>query len=237
MLSKNQLKRYAKLKQKKYRDLEGLFIAEGVKLVKDLIRRGVRADQLIKAIGSAEEGDYQLLPREEFKRLSSLDNPSGVLGVFQKPSIDEQEGTWIIALDGIRDPGNLGTILRCADWFGISRVICSLDTVDCYNPKTVQASMGSVASVSVDYCDLAGFLKASELPVYGTFMAGKALSEVELPEKGILVLGNEGQGIRENLMPVIDHQLKIGKHPNAKAESLNVAAAAAVFMWGLPIQK
>jgi len=234
MLSKNQLKRYAKLKQKKYRDAEGLFIAEGEKLVEDLLQRGAEAECLVTQQPIEATSNYVQVDENDFKRLSSLDNPSGTLGVFKKPLDDGRSHGWILALDGLRDPGNMGTILRCADWFGLSRVICSLDTVDCFNPKAVQASMGSVANIPVDYCDLPAYLKEQKLPVFGTFMDGEPVEDNPLPMEGILVLGNEGQGIREETSAVIDCKVKISKHPLAQAESLNVATAAAIFMAALP---
>ena len=237
MLSKNQLKRFAKLKQKKHRDAEGLFVAEGEKLVQDLIARGVQAEALVCVENADLPEAYWGVSAEEFKRLSSLDNPNGVLGVFHKPEIEARRQSWTLVLDGVRDPGNLGTILRCADWFGLNKVVCSMDTVDCYNPKTVQASMGSVASIRVEYCALSPYLDKERRPVYGTFMNGISLGSVELPAEGVLVMGNEGQGIRPEISTVITHPLKIDKHPSAQAESLNVATAAAIFMAVLPIRK
>lgn len=237
MLSKNQLKRYAKLKQKKFRDAEGLFIAEGEKLVEDLLKRGLVAESLVTQQEVESTSDYIQLNENDFKRLSSLDNPSGTLGIFKKPQHNRPSEGWILALDGLRDPGNMGTILRCADWFGVSRVVCSEDTVDCFNPKAVQASMGSVANIWVSYCDLHAFLQEQQRPVFGTFMEGEALEENPLPQEGILVLGNEGQGIRKETAAVIDQKVKISKHPLAQAESLNVATAAAVFMAALPTRK
>lgn len=237
MLSKNQLKRYAKLKQKKFRDAEGLFMAEGEKLVQDLISRGAKVESLVCVEGLPLPDSFLRASDEDFKRLSSLENPSGVLGVFQKPKMEARSDSWLLALDGIRDPGNLGTILRCADWFGLSQVICSLDTVDCYNPKAVQASMGSLASILVEYCELPPFLEGQTRPVYGTFMNGVSLNSVELPSAGVLVMGNEGQGIRPEVEAVVSYPLRIDKHPKAQAESLNVAMAAAIFMAALPIRR
>lgn len=237
MLSKNQLKRYAKLKQKKFRDAEGLFIAEGEKLVEDLLKRGLEAESLVTQQEVESTSPYIQVDENDFKRLSSLENPSGTLGIFKKPQNNGRSEGWVLALDGLRDPGNMGTILRCADWFGVSRVVCSQDTVDCFNSKAVQASMGSVANIRVDYCDLRAFLQEQQLPVFGTFMEGEALEKNPLPQEGILVLGNEGQGIREETATAIDQKVKISKHPLAQAESLNVATAAAIFMAALPTRK
>jgi TrmH family RNA methyltransferase len=236
MLSKNQIKRYAKLKQKKFRELEGLYLAEGAKLVEDLIRRGAEAECIAVREGVQSRLSKETLSAEEFEKLSALDNPSGVLGVFKKNAAPTARSSWNLMLDGVRDPGNMGTLVRTADWFGLHRIVCSPDTVDCFNPKAVQASMGSIHTVSVEYSELAAFIDQERLPVYGTFMKGADLSQADLPAKGILVMGNEGQGIRPAILPHITNQLSIAGHPKSQAESLNVATAAAICMAALPIR-
>lgn len=237
MLSKNQIKRYAKLKQKKFRELEGLYLAEGAKLIEDLIRREAEAECIVVREGVSSALSHSSLSPEDFDKLSALDNPSGVLGVFKKKKEQPEAKAWILMLDGVRDPGNMGTLLRTADWFGLHRVVCSSDTVDCFNPKAVQASMGSVHSVSVEYTELSAFIQKVGLPVYGTFMEGTEISQTDLPEKGILIMGNEGQGIRSDILPQITHKISIGGHPETQAESLNVATAAAICMAALPTRK
>lgn len=234
MLSKNQIKRYAKLKQKKFRELEGLYLAEGAKLVEDLIRRGAQAECIAVRQGVQNALSQATLAPEDFEKLSALDNPSGVLGVFKKNAFQTATVSWVLMLDGIRDPGNMGTLLRTADWFGLNRIVCSPDTVDCFNPKAVQASMGSVHAVSVEYTALSAYIEKEGLPVFGTFMEGAEISQTALPEKGILIMGNEGQGIRPAIIPQITHKVSVVRHPKSQAESLNVATAAAICMAALP---
>ncbi|MGB5170400.1 MAG: RNA methyltransferase [Eudoraea sp.] len=163
--------------------------------------------------------------------MSSLKNPSDILGVFQMPktqSIDFSD--WVIALQDIQDPGNLGTIIRLCDWFDIKSIICSQNTVDCYNPKVLQATMGSIARVNICYGDLSALISSSNSRVFGTFMDGESVYEQDLPDRGVLILGNEGHGISKSLDGIINQRISIPQFGNTSAESLNVASATAIFL-------
>ena len=231
MLSKNQIKLVRSLEMKKNRKRENLFVAEGPKVVGDLLRAGF---QLHSAYSTVPRPDAQLVTDDELRRLSFLQHPQQLLAVFKIP--DNNYELFImnyelaIALDGIQDPGNLGTIIRIADWFGISTIYCSPDTADVYNPKVVQATMGSLAHVSVVYCDLVQLLSQTTLPVYGTLLDGDDIYQHPLSREGIIVMGNEGNGISPSVRPLITHRLLIPNfNPSQEtAESLNVAIATAI---------
>ena len=166
------------------------------------------------------------------ERMSSLKSPSSVLGVFRIPLQQSfsHEGR-ILALDGVTDPGNLGTIIRLCDWFGIATLICSLDTVDCYNPKVVQATMGSLSQVNCVYMDLVSFLKNTDKPIYGTLLTGSSVYDLPLDSEGILILGSESHGLSEEVKTYINHAITIPRFGTEEgAESLNVAIAAAIVL-------
>jgi TrmH family RNA methyltransferase len=166
----------------------------------------------------------------ELKKISALTTHNNCLALFKMP-IETRiiQGGLIAALDDIRDPGNLGTIIRLCDWFGITQVVCSKETVDVFNPKTVQASMGSIARVNVNYTPLESFLSDTKLPVFGTFMDGKNIYTSVLPKEGIVVFGNEANGISGGVEAIIKNKLSIPRFGDVqKTESLNVAAAAAI---------
>ena len=233
MLSKAQIKLITGLHQKKYRNKSGLFLAEGPKVVQELLSSGIGLHSLYTT------GDLSAWPEQtvqvsesELRKLSALKNPGNTLGVFHLPkSGDLPLDGLVIALDTIRDPGNLGTIIRLADWFGVRHIVCSQDTVDCFNPKVVQATMGSIARVSLHYLDLAHFLSATDLPIYGGFMDADSVYLQELAENAILVLGNEGQGISKPIEDQVDHRIAIPRFGSqGQTESLNVAMAAAILI-------
>lgn len=240
LLSKNRIKWLQSLTKKKVRDEEGLFFAEGVKLVDDLLpafecHSLYATDEYFSARGevSAMEGVYEVT-KEELKRISAQCAPQAVLAVFKKRNADFNpavlEGRLSLALDTIQDPGNLGTIIRIADWFGIEHVLCSKDTVEVYNPKVVQATMGALARVSVHYVDLVEVLKQTPLPVYGTFLEGEDIYGVPLSAEGIIVMGNEGNGISEEVKSWVSKKIYIPNFPKGRetSESLNVAVATAI---------
>ena len=244
MLGKNQIKLITSLTQKKYRDKHGLFIAEGPKLIQDLLSSGIRPHQLLtthdKEFALQEAGitQFQTIEETEMKKISLLKTPQGMLGVFKKPGqnfrFGDHRNDLTLCLDGIQDPGNMGTILRLADWFGFSPIVCSMDSADVFNPKVVQASMGALGRVSVHYTDLAQFCLSSaselKLPVFGTFMDGENIYTAQLPEKGLIIMGNEGQGIRPETADAVTSRLAIpgfSSHPT-EMESLNVAVATAI---------
>lgn len=224
MISKNKLKLIKALATKKGRERSGLFLAEGPKIVDELIAGGFELEFLIDN-------------PDEVCQASLLQHPQGVIGVFKHKAQLKSETplgqTLTIALDGVQDPGNLGTIIRIADWFGIRNIICSIDTADCWNPKVVQATMGSIARVAIRYANLESELTSisTDTPVYGTVLDGTSLyDEKSLADRGIIVMGNEGNGISPSIRRLLTHRLVIP--PFAKygptAESLNVAVAAAI---------
>lgn len=233
MVTKNQIKLVASLKQKKYRSQHGLFVVEGEKLVKELLQSGVRPYIIFtdEKLGSINFKEAEQVSGAVLKQMSSLKQPNGVLGVFHisEPNVVDDRD-WIVALDAVRDPGNLGTIIRLCDWFGIKHLVCSTDTVDCYNPKVLQATMGSIARVNMVYTDLPDFLKKAGSPVYGAFMYGEPIYGKSLPENGILVMGNEANGISDKVSKWVTERISIPQFGGETAESLNVATATAILL-------
>jgi TrmH family RNA methyltransferase len=229
-LSKAQIKWIRSLQQKKNRDAEGVFVAEGEKCVNDLRN----AFELV-LLASPENAS-----RTEIEHMSSLRNPQGTIAVFRKPTSDTQYPTsdLLLALDGIQDPGNLGTIIRTCDWFGIRNILCSCDTADCYNPKVVQATMGALARVKLHYVDLPKVLseiKTQGTHLYGTLLEGTNMYQPQaIPDKqhGVIIMGNEGNGISPAVRSLITHPLLIPSYPAdaATSESLNVGIATAIVL-------
>ena len=242
MISKNQIKYIKSLEQKKVRYREGMFVAEGPKVVGDLLEAGYVPDRIMATPewfqngNWQEEGCSQIVTDEELNRISFLQHPQQVLAVFPIPVFQNQNHDFsshlFLALDNVQDPGNLGTIIRIADWFGITTIFCSPDTADAYNPKVVQATMGSIARVHVVYTDLQ--MLFSEIPagtpVYGTFLDGKDIYEQTLSPNGIIIMGNEGNGISHDVAKYVNKKLLIPHYPAEKetADSLNVAIATAI---------
>jgi len=235
MVSKNQIKLITSLHQKKFRQANNLFIAEGVKVIHELLHSNFELENVF-----ATEPLFPAIPKEKFnligendlKKISALTVPNNCLAVFKIPEAKTiNEKGLIIALDDIRDPGNLGTILRLCDWFGIEQIVCSEQTVDIYNPKVVQATMGSIARVNVAYLDLNSYIKTTKLPVFGTFMDGKNIYKTNLPKEGIIVMGNEANGISSNIETLAKNRLTIPRFGNLQqTESLNVATATAIIL-------
>lgn len=231
MLSKNQIKNITRLKQKKYRQQEGLFIAEGGKVIKEFLNSTFKLVDLFTTETFNVENEC-IVSEADLKKISCLTTPNTALAIFKIPETDTiiTEGL-ILALDDIRDPGNLGTIIRLCDWFGIKQLVCSLKTVDCYNPKVVQATMGSLTRVNIVYTDLSIYLKEVDVPVFGAFMDGKNVYQTELPKDGILVLGNEANGISSIIEASITDKISIPRFGDLQAtESLNVATAGAILL-------
>jgi TrmH family RNA methyltransferase len=243
MLSKAQIKEIRSLEMKKYRDEKQLFIAEGNKLVADMMASFECEMILARASWMATQGDIParellLAGDDDIRKVSLLKTPQDVFAVMHKPaySIAEAspESQLILALDGIQDPGNLGTVIRIADWFGIRHIVCSADTADAFGPKTVQATMGALARVKVHYADLADYLSQhKDVPVYGAFLEGDNIYEKSLSANGVIVMGNEGKGIRTATAALVGERLYIPSFPADKAlhatESLNVAVATAII--------
>jgi TrmH family RNA methyltransferase len=241
MLSKNKIKHITSLSQKKFRDELGLFVAEGTKIITDLAST-FQCDMLvatkdwfnnhptIEALEQIEVEENELL------KISNQKSPQGVFAVFQKPTNnwnkEDIKTKLSLALDDIQDPGNLGTIVRIADWFGINDVFCSEFCADVYSPKTVQATMGALARVKIHSVKLSEFLDniKSELPIYGTFMNGENIYTKTLTQQGIIVMGNEGNGITAEIEKLVVERLLIPNFPmgEATSESLNVGVATAL---------
>lgn len=237
MLSKAQIKTIKSLSVKKYRDELGLFIAEGDKLVEELLHSDFALKHLYITSNSNIKSDKaEIITEPEMQKITGLKTPSVSFAVFKIPkhklNIKEFKDELTIALDDIQDPGNLGTIIRIADWFGIKHIICSLHTADCYNPKTIQATMGAITRVKLYYIDLAHELASARdegIPVYGTFLSGNNIYLEKLNSNGIIVMGNEGQGISAEIEKIITNKLFIPPYNAGNtSESLNVATATAI---------
>lgn len=246
MISKTKSRFIISLQRKKVRDEEGLYIIEGDKIVREFLAAGIRIRTLVakrEFIGSlASESKDQIdeteeVSFEELKQISTLKTPHNALALVDIPEREMQPCEIIkdlcVALDFVQDPGNLGTIIRAAGWFGIKNIICSSDCVDVYNPKVVQGSMGALLHVNVFYTDLEEFLQSFQgqgIPVFGTMLEGGSIYNHELDSKGIIVLGNESKGISERIAPYITEKIMIPKFSNAKhgIDSLNVGMAASI---------
>jgi TrmH family RNA methyltransferase len=244
MLSKGKIKLIHSLNRKKDRDESGFFLVEGIKMVEEAIRSDIKIELLVCSTQFAEQHpeikfrvkEIVETDIESIQKASLLQNPQDVLAVVSqnmnvRPELNFHNEL-VLALDFIQDPGNLGTILRVADWFGIQTVICSENTVDVYNPKVVQASMGAIFRVKTWYTNLESFINLTLLnqtPVYGTFLDGKNIYDENLASHGIVILGNEGNGISTDLAKLVSHKICIPSFSSGKgSESLNVAIAAAI---------
>lgn len=233
MLSKNQIKLITLLKQKKYRLQYGFFVVEGVKTIKELLQSDFELHTLYTTkTFNIDAKDEVLISEKELKRISYMTTPNKALAIFKIPEpIFLKNDNLIVALDAVRDPGNLGTIIRLCDWFGIADLVCSKETVDCFNPKVIQATMGSITRVNVRYIDLKVFLKETKLPVFGAFMDGKNVYRSKLPKKGVLVMGNEANGVSKEIKALITEKISIPQFGDIQeTESLNVATATAILL-------
>lgn len=235
MLSKSQLKLITSLRQKKYRVKENLFIAEGVKVVNELINSDLKVFRLFCTSDFEYDtlsGQVILISNEELKKISTLKTPNKVLGLFEIPNQNKilEEGL-IVALDEVNDPGNLGTIIRLCDWFGVKQIVCSTNTVDCYNSKVVQASMGSLSRVQINYTNIKNYISKVETPIFTTEMNGQNVYEIKLPKDAVIVMGNEANGISQEIFDLSTYSLSIPRFGEIKkTESLNVATATAILL-------
>ena len=235
MLSKNQQKIIQKLQQKKYRNELGLFVVEGKKGILEFVQAGFKVEAIFATSLFSEQLNkfpLTLISKEELSKISTLKNPDEGVAIFHQPKRKGilQEGL-ILALNNIQDPGNLGTLIRLCDWFGIETLLCSEQTVDCYNPKVVQASMGSLSRVEVHYLPLAGFLVTCDLPVYVATLEGENLYTTTFPEDCVIVLGNEANGVSPEVTALANGAITIPRFGRRQqAESLNVAMAGAIIM-------
>ena len=239
MISKSQISFVKSLHQKKFRKEYGLFIAEGLKLVTEFLN----SDYIIETIFFTANASPKLLnlsqniklhevSTDDLAKISNLSTPQHVIALVKVPkqtilTSNSFKSSFSLALDGIQDPGNLGTIIRTADWFGLKNIICSIDTVEAYNPKVVQATMGSLSRITVQYTDLSLFLKDTPVPVFGAALDGESIFKANFGAEGIIVLGNEGNGISAEVQKNIKYFITIPRFGNA--ESLNVASSAAIF--------
>ena len=241
MLSKSQLSFIKSLHQKKFRKEHRLFIVEGIKSVTEFIH----SDYLVTEVYCTENAMpklanlsqkiklHQVNPTD-LSRISTLSTPQNVLALVQFPVAKDIEtseliGSFTLALDGVQDPGNLGTIIRTADWFGIGQIVCSEDCVEAYNPKVVQATMGSLSRIKITYTDLPALLRKTRVAIFGAMLNGKPITKTDFGTEGIIVLGSEGNGISDAVIKEIQHKVTI---PGlGKAESLNVAVSASLFCY------
>lgn len=240
MISKATIKKIHALDMRKFRRNERLFVAEGPKLVDELcatmkpVYIAALPEWISENAKIVSGTEYDIVTPDELQRASLQKNPQQVIALFPIPEhrfcTEQLKNELVLMLDGVQDPGNLGTIARIADWFGIRNIICSTDTADIYNPKAVQATMGALARVKFHYTDLIQLLSQYDGPVYGTFLDGENIYGQELSENGIIVMGNEGKGISQGVGEMINRRLYIPNYPigTQTTESLNVAIATSI---------
>ena len=234
-ISKNQLKLITSLSQKKYRQKHDLFIAEGVKVLNELLNSTIEIETLFCTDdfeATISEEKVVRISETELKKVSTLKSPNKALGIFKIPKEKALQNYGLtIALDAINDPGNLGTIIRLCDWFGVVQIVCSKDTVDCYNQKVVQASMGSLTRVSIHYTDLENYITKSNLDTFIADMDGENVYKTKLPKEGILIMGNEANGVSKEIKSLLQYKISIPRFGETQeTESLNVATATAILL-------
>lgn len=235
MVSKNQIKRITGLHQKKFRNEQQLFIAEGFKVIQELFHSHYEIQEFYSTDATLQlnnEVRPEIISETDLKKISCLKTPNTCLAVFKITASQpiKYEGLTLV-LDDIRDPGNLGTIIRLCDWFGIEQLVCSEETADVYNPKVIQATMGSIGRVNVFYTSLESFLKKTDKPIYGAFMDGDVVYETELPSNAVLIMGNEANGVSATVEALIQKKISIPRFGKLqKTESLNVATATAILL-------
>jgi TrmH family RNA methyltransferase len=232
-LSKNHIKLITSLSQKKYRQKHRLFVVEGVKVVHEFLNSSYELEIVFSTDTDFSSTDKFIeVTDQELKKISSLKNPNKVLAIFKIPNqINPITGCLILALDSINDPGNLGTIIRLCDWFGIEQLVCSNETVDCFNSKVVQASMGSLTRVAISYLDLKKYLQNASVPIFIADMNGLNVYKTKLPDSALLVLGNEANGISDDIKQLATTKITIPRYGAfQQTESLNVATASAILL-------
>ena len=232
-LSKNHIKLITSLSQKKYRQKHKLFVVEGVKVVQEFLNSSYELEIVFSTdTDFSSTNKFIKVTDQELKKISSLKNPNKVLAIFKIPNqINPIMGGLILALDSINDPGNLGTIIRLCDWFGIEQLVCSNETVDCFNSKVVQASMGSLTRVAVSYLDLKKYLQNASVPIFVADMDGLDVYKTKLPDSAVLVLGNEANGISDEIKQLVTTKITIPRYGDfQQTESLNVATASAILL-------
>ncbi len=233
MISKSQIKLITSLQQKKYRVKTGFFVAEGIKVIAEFLDEKWELHSLFSTQPDLfPNHSVQHITHKELARISFLKSPNTALAIFKIPSpVSIKEKGLLVALDAVRDPGNLGTIIRLCDWFGVDHLVCSQDTTDCFNPKVVQSAMGSLTRVRVHYVPLKEFLENSSLPVFGACMEGANIYAQTTLKEAVLVMGNEANGISSEIEKVLDKKIAIPRFgTHQKTESLNVATATAILL-------
>lgn len=235
MISKNQIKFIKSLSLKKNRVKAKLFVAEGEKIINELMNSKFEIEQIyattqFSGINSDQKSFVTLVSNEELSSISNLTSPNNVLAIVSIFQQELENNTGItLVLDDVNDPGNFGTIIRLCDWFGVTQLICSKNTVDCYNPKVVQSAMGSLFRVNIKYLDLATYLAGIDAPIYGAYMNGIDVKGQEFPKQSYLIMGNESKGISESISKFITNKVSI-KNIGGNAESLNVAVATSILL-------
>ena len=232
-LSKNHLKLIISLSQKKYRHKYKLFIVEGIKVVQEFLNSSYELEILFSTECSFSYLDSFIeVSEQELKKISSLKTPNKVIALFKIPvEKNSSPSGLIVALDAINDPGNLGTIIRLCDWFGVDQLLCSKETVDCYNTKVVQSSMGSLTRVAISYIDLKEYLTSVSIPIFIADMDGDNIYEMKPPTSAVLVMGNEANGISNSIKQIVSTKITIPRYGNSQlTESLNVATATAILL-------
>ena len=238
MISKNQLKLIQSLKLKKNRNKYALFVAEGEKVVKELLISNLKLHSVYAlkefiAENNLESDHVFEVNEKELGKISNLKSPNKVLAIFEMPEnkVSDISSGLTIALDSINDPGNLGTIIRLADWFGVEKILCTMDTVDAYNPKVVMSTMGSISRVQIVYCDLKEVLSKTDKIIYGAFLEGENVYESELSEDAVLLIGNESHGISAEVEKLVSDKVNIPQFGNKhETESLNAAIATSILL-------
>ena len=235
MISKKQIKFIKSLSLKKNRQKAQLFIAEGEKIVNELLNsefeiQHIYATKQFSSLNSCQKSDITLIGNDELSRISNLTSPNNVLAIVKISQKESESNNGItLVLDEVNDPGNLGTIIRLCDWFGVIQLICSKSTVDCYNPKVVQSAMGSLFRLDIKYLDLTTYLDDIDTPIYGAYMNGLDIKVQELPNQVHLIMGNEANGISETISKYITNKVSV-KNIGNNAESLNVAIATSILL-------
>ncbi|MBT6378059.1 MAG: RNA methyltransferase [Flavobacterium sp.] len=232
-LSKNHLKLITSLSQKKYRHKYKLFVVEGMKVVQEFLNSSYELEILFSTESSFSYLDNFIeVSEQELKKISSLKTPNKVVALFKIPVEKKSNSSGlIVALDAINDPGNLGTIIRLCDWFGVDKLLCSKETVDCYNTKVVQSSMGSLTRVAISYIDLKEYLLSVSIPIFIADMDGDNVYEMKPPTSAVLVMGNEANGISNYIKEIVSTKITIPRYGDSQlTESLNVATATAILL-------
>ena len=235
MISKNQIKFIKSLSLKKNRIKLQLFVAEGEKIINELMNSKFEIEHLYATkqflgINSSEKSALTVVSNEELSRISNLTSPNNVLAIVRVSQKELEDNIGItLVLDEVNDPGNLGTIIRMCDWFGVKQLICSKSTVDCYNSKVVQSAMGSLFRLDIKYLDLSNYLSNIDTPIYGAYMQGIDVKEQEFPRKVHLIMGNDANGISQSISKFVTNKVSV-KNIGSKAESLNVAIATSILL-------